>query len=70
LLSSNPEAWAGKIFLDYLRNGRGNTGCRRLFAAGAAGISGCGAGYVKAGRERCQPDAFAMKSPFKARKLS
>jgi bifunctional non-homologous end joining protein LigD len=65
LLSSAPTARSGRIFLDYLRNGRGNT------AAGAFSPR-VRAGYpiaapitwaqVEAG---IAPDAFTMRSPFR-----
>jgi hypothetical protein len=56
-IASAPGKRAGRIFIDYLRNGR-HDGHWCLIAAGAGRIPACSPGELAPGRERIRPDAF------------
>jgi bifunctional non-homologous end joining protein LigD len=67
VLSSRPDARLGRIFLDYLRNGRGNTAAGAWSPRVRPGFP-IARPVTWAQIDRgIRPDAFTMESPFRAR---
>jgi bifunctional non-homologous end joining protein LigD len=65
LLSSNPAGRTGRIFLDYLRNGRGNTAAGAYSPRVRAGFPIAAPVTWKQVERGIRADAFTMKSPFR-----
>ncbi|PBC02285.1 DNA ligase D [Mesorhizobium sp. WSM3860] len=66
LLSAAPAARKGRIFIDYLRNGRGNTAAGAFSPRARPGFPiAHPVTWVQVER-RIRPDAFAMDHPFRA----
>jgi bifunctional non-homologous end joining protein LigD len=68
LLSSDPDARAGRIFLDYLRNGRGNTAVGAWSPRVRPGFPIAVPVTWKQVEQGMRSDAFSIKSPFRAKK--
>jgi len=66
LLSSSPAGRMGRIFLDYLRNGRGNTAAGAYSPRVRAGFPIAAPVTWKQIEQGIRADAFTMKSPFRA----
>ncbi|RWB75870.1 MAG: DNA ligase D [Mesorhizobium sp.] len=66
LLSSDPAARAGRIFLDYLRNGRGNTAVGAFSPRARPGFPIAHPATWKQVEAGVRPDAFTLARPFKA----
>jgi bifunctional non-homologous end joining protein LigD len=67
LLSASPSGRKGRIFLDYLRNGRGNTAVGAYSPRARLGFpiaSPVTWSNVEAG---VPPDAYTMSSPFRVK---
>ena len=64
LISSAPQARKGRIFLDYLRNGRGNTAAGAWSPRVKEGFPIARPVTWKQIENGIRPDAFTMTSPF------
>jgi bifunctional non-homologous end joining protein LigD len=67
-LSANPAGRAGRIFLDYLRNGRGNTAAGAYSPRVRPGFPIAAPVTWKQVEAGIRADAFTMKSPFRAQR--
>lgn len=66
LLSADPAARKGRIFLDYLRNGRGNTAVGAFSPRSRRGFPIAHPVTWKQVDAGIRPDAFTLAQPFKA----
>ncbi|TPM24089.1 DNA ligase D [Mesorhizobium sp. B2-3-5] len=66
LLSADPAARRGRIFLDYLRNGRGNTAVGAFSPRARRGFPIAHPVTWKQVEAGIRPDAFTLAHPFKA----
>ncbi|MDG4875204.1 DNA ligase D [Mesorhizobium sp. WSM4935] len=66
LLSADPAARGGRIFLDYLRNGRGNTAVGAFSPRARLGFPIAHPVTWKQIEAGIRPDAFTLARPFKA----
>jgi bifunctional non-homologous end joining protein LigD len=66
LLSAAPAARRGRIFLDYLRNGRGNTAVGAFSPRARLGFPIAHPVTWKQVETGIRPDAFTLARPFKA----
>ncbi|TPN09896.1 DNA ligase D [Mesorhizobium sp. B2-3-3] len=66
LLSADPAARRGRIFLDYLRNGRGNTAVGAFSPRARPGFPIAHPVTWKQVEAGIRPDAFTLAHPFKA----
>src|SRR5262249_6270964 len=57
----------GKLFIDYLRNGRGTTAVGAYLPPGHEGISSRAAGTLEQVERGIKPDAFTMRRPPRQR---
>lgn len=64
LVSATPSARSGRIFLDYLRNGRGNTAVGAYSPRARPGFPIAAPVAWKQIEEGIPPDAFTLGSPF------
>jgi bifunctional non-homologous end joining protein LigD len=65
LLSSNPAGRSGRIFLDYLRNGRGNTAAGAYSPRVRPGFPVAAPVTWKQVEQGIRADAFTIGSPFR-----
>jgi bifunctional non-homologous end joining protein LigD len=70
LLSSQPQARSGRIFLDYLRNGRGNTAAGAWSPRVRPGFPIAAPVTWKQVEQGIRPDAFTMEAPFRRKRGS
>ena len=66
LLSAAPQARKGRIFIDYLRNGRGNTAVGAFSPRARPGFPIARPVTWRQVERGIRPDAFTMASPFRA----
>jgi bifunctional non-homologous end joining protein LigD len=69
IITAKPEARTGRIFLDYLRNGRGNTACGAWSPPVRAGFPIARPVTWKQIEGGIRAEAYTMLSPFKSRRL-
>ncbi|MER8862547.1 hypothetical protein NKI19_02345 [Mesorhizobium sp. M0751] len=65
LISAAPSARSGRIFLDYLRNGRGNTAVGAYSPRARLGFPIAAPVIWRQIEEGILPDAFTLQSPFR-----
>ena len=68
LISASPAARAGRIFLDYLRNGRGNTAIGAYSPRARPHLPIAAPVTWRQVEQGARPDAFTMGSPFRRTK--
>lgn len=68
LLSADPMARRGRIFLDYLRNGRGNTAVGAFSPRARPGFAIAHPVTWRQVERGIRPDAFTLAHPFNARR--